>query len=662
MLKMMTFFQSLPSQQPMPETFHFPGSPPKLRSVSEAESETSMSEASSEDLMPPLLAGVAPGGEEEETAKKEKKKPKGLANMFSVFTKGKKKKKKGQPSSTEPESEPKTKPELDGPMPTVEELKEALELGRLEAARPLLALERELVAAAAAGGMSAEELVQRQSKVEALYVLLRGQVLGVLRRPLEVAPERLRQALAVVAEQELEDRRATAAGPRAAELAATRPRCWLQLWRGGVAEVAAERLAAPPTTGAEGLSEAERVFLHMGRTIKEDLVAAVERLKPLFPAEFDVVATYAKSYHEHFATHLSAMAQFELCERDTYLLLLWVQNFYPNEILSSPKLAGELQGIKLGSLLPPKQIRLLEATFLSGLGRHSDGTALSKPRKPGRNGEGGCYCLSVCAGLKEAPSGFSSYQHTFDEFLERGKQLKNYRANVIANVNNCLSFRTSMEQKWQIPQNPSSHLLDPLNELKGHSFDILLQNLFVDLKPLFKKFTQTRWAAPAEILEEIFTTVFGRLPEFSELQDCFQKELMEAVHLHLVKEYIIRLSKPRLVLKTAEQQQQLAKHILANAEAIRDFCTKNGSPATWLHLALPTLAEIIRLQDPSAIKMEVATYAISYPDFSKGHLSAILAIKGNLSSSDVKSIRNILDIDMGVQEPSRSLFSLISIG
>jgi hypothetical protein len=38
--------------------------------------------------------------------------------MFSVFTKGKKKKKKGQPSSTEPESEPKTKPELDGPMPT----------------------------------------------------------------------------------------------------------------------------------------------------------------------------------------------------------------------------------------------------------------------------------------------------------------------------------------------------------------------------------------------------------------------------------------------------------------------------------------------------------------------------------------------------------------
>lgn len=47
---------------------------------------------------------------------------------------------------------------------------------------------------------------------------------------------------------------------------------------------------------------------------------------------------------------------------------------------------------------------------------------------------------------------------------------------------------------------------------------------------------------------------------------------------------------------------------------------------------------------------------------SKGHLSAILAIKGNLSSSEVKSIRSILDIHTGAQESSKSLFSLIKLG
>lgn len=47
---------------------------------------------------------------------------------------------------------------------------------------------------------------------------------------------------------------------------------------------------------------------------------------------------------------------------------------------------------------------------------------------------------------------------------------------------------------------------------------------------------------------------------------------------------------------------------------------------------------------------------------SKGHLSAILAIKGNLSSSEVKSIRSILDINTGAHEPSKPLFSLINVG
>ncbi|XP_049754482.1 tumor necrosis factor alpha-induced protein 2 [Elephas maximus indicus] len=693
MLKMMTTFQGLPGEQPVPGPLDFPRSHQKLSSTSEGESEASMSQASSEDLAPPLEMGAALERDEEETVKKEKKKSKGLAKMFNVF---KGKKKKSQPSPVEQESEPKASPALDGGLPTVEELKADLEQGRLEAARPLLALERELLEAAAAGGASDEELVQRQSKVEALYVLLRDQVLGVLRRPLEAAPERLRQALAVVAEQEREDRRG-AAGPEGSTLATMRPRRWLQLWRRGVAQVAEERLGQPVAAGAEGRSEAERTFLQMGRTMKEDLEAVVERLKPLFPAEFDVVTAYAESYHECFAAQVAAMAQFELCERDTYMLLVWVQNLYPNDIISSPKLAAELQEVRLGSLLPPEQIQLLEATFLSNevanvkeliaraLELESQHWAKDVPphRLDGHchselaidviqiisQGQVKAESITADLGMQikqvlllELVGFFRSYQRAFDEFLERYKQLKNYRANVIANINNCLSFRMSAEQRWQTLQDTHSHLLAPLNEIKSHGFDSLLQNLFLDLKPLFKRFTQTRWTAPVETLEEILTTVSERLPEFSELQDCFREEIMEAVHLHLVKEYIIRLSKRRLVLKTAEQQQHLAGHILSNADLIQRFCTQNGSPAAWLSAALPRLAEIIRLQDLNAIKIEVATYATWYPDFSKGHLNAILAIKGNLSSGEARSIRGILDISTGPHESAHPLFSLIKVG
>ncbi|XP_027377512.1 tumor necrosis factor alpha-induced protein 2-like isoform X2 [Bos indicus x Bos taurus] len=593
---------------------------------------------------------VAPDMEEEEAGKK-KKKSKGLATVFSVFTK--RRKKKGKPSLAETEGESESSLQPPAQLPTVEELKADLERGRLEAAGPLLALELELQEAVAAGRASEEELVQRQSEVEALYALLRDQVLGQLRRPLEAEPERLRQALAVLAEQERQDHAAAAAAagpPGCPGLAATRPRGWLQLWRDGVAQAAAERLSRRPAADAEGRTEAERAFLHMGRTMKEDLEAVVERLKPLFPADIRVVAAYAESYHAEFASQLAALTQFELCPRDTYMLLLWVQNLYPNDILNSPKLAPELQGVRLGTLLPPTQIRLLEATFLSNevaSVRELTARALELESNRWTNDEapqrldGHCHSelaidiiqiisqgqakaesitLDLGAQIKpllleELARFLRSYQRAFDGFLERCRQLRNYRANVIANINNCLPFRTSLEQQWQTPPDLRSSLLRPLNELKSHGFDTLLQSLFGDLKPLFKRFTQTRWAAPQQTLEEIVSAVAERMPEFSELQDCFREELLEAVHLHLVKEYIARLCKRRLVLQTAEQQQQLAGHVQANAQLIQQFCTQNGSPATWLHDALPRLAEIIRLQDPSAIKIEVASYATSYPDF-----------------------------------------------
>lgn len=88
------------------------------------------------------------------------------------------------------------------------------------------------------------------------------------------------------------------------------------------------------------------------------------------------------------------------------------------------------------------------------------------------------------------------------------------------------------------------------------------------------------------------------------------QELMEVVHLHLVKEYIVRLSKRRLVLKTAEQQQQLAGHILANAELIQRFCTQNVSP----HPPLPAPTPIGCPPAPSSSRARTAPLGLSKPN------------------------------------------------
>lgn len=64
--------------------------------------------------------------------------------------------------------------------------------------------------------------------------------------------------------------------------------------------------------------------------------------------------------------------------------------------------------------------------------------AYGPSQQPAARGSG-LYCLGTAP--EGAPSGFVSYQRTFDEFLEKSKLLRNYRVNIIANINNCLSFR-----------------------------------------------------------------------------------------------------------------------------------------------------------------------------------------------------------------------------
>ncbi|PKU33382.1 tumor necrosis factor alpha-induced protein hypothetical protein [Limosa lapponica baueri] len=51
--------------------------------------------------------------------------------------------------------------------------------------------------------------------------------------------------------------------------------------------------------------------------------------------------------------------------------------------------------------------------------------------------------------------------------------------------------------------------------------------------------------------------------------------IIEKIHAHLVKEYIVRLLKKKVSLKTPAQQQNLAQSVSKNAADLEAFCTSN---------------------------------------------------------------------------------------
>uniref|UniRef100_F7C508 TNF alpha induced protein 2 n=1 Tax=Monodelphis domestica TaxID=13616 RepID=F7C508_MONDO len=499
MMKMMTFFQSSQGNQispPVPPQYESEPSPigRKPSAVSETESDT-ISIASSEDLSPRREGGLSPCKEEEK-----KKKKKGIRKMLNVINKGIRRKSHSSPSDEVPETE--AKPEA--PPPTVEELYSLLEQGRLEVAHHLLRLERELVQNGS--GINEEELIRQQSKVEALYTLLKIAVLRVLHWPKETEPGLLLEALNIILEQEQEDQRVAAEAREPSALVNTRPRNWLKLWQEGVRDSVEIRMTRPHSMipdgnrseGKEASSEAAQSFLHMGKTMKEDLQFVAEHLQPIYPAEFNVFHTYAVCYHNYFSAQISSMAQFELNKEDTSLLLLWVQNLYPSEIIDNAKLSGRLREIGLGSLLPPKQIRRLEVNYLSdetariqelmNEGLKMEVKKWSEDKEPiylegNYHSELPIDIIQIISALQlkaenitidlgkqikpllmtKFSSFLKSYQQAFVDFLEKGKQQKYYRAIIMANINNCLAFRTHIEKASQaLKKEPSSFIFHPL--------------------------------------------------------------------------------------------------------------------------------------------------------------------------------------------------------
>uniref|UniRef100_A0A8C0JAA7 TNF alpha induced protein 2 n=1 Tax=Chelonoidis abingdonii TaxID=106734 RepID=A0A8C0JAA7_CHEAB len=537
---------------------------------------------------------------------------------------------------------------------TVEQIREHLESDQFfDATQQLIALERALYNNL--GGKSEEELSREQSTVESLYELLKSKVFSIIRNSIILAPSNpklLRHAVYAIEEQEVEDERYKSEKPPD-KVVSYRPRKWKEVWMDTVKQSVTDRMKdIQRTSSAETLSTTAFCFLHMGRTMKEDMITVVECIKQHYHAQFNVCSTYAECYHSYFSSQLQLIAEFELGDKDLYLLLTWVQNFYPNDIRKNSILMKELDEAKLGSLLPPKMIEQLEVKYM-----YNEANWLAKSlemevkrwteeREPekldGRfHSELAIDVIQVTNTLKcdvlldpgytekeitiMQVLGFeTNYQKALEEFKEKNKQHSYFQATIIANINNCTYFMF-------FPQ------------------------------PIFRKFTQSKWLSCSETMNEIIQATSNHLSEFKTLHDPFYQGIMEKIHGHLVREYIVRLIKKKVSLKTPELQQNLANLISTHASHLQSFCKEKGSKATWLDSALPKLAEIIRLQDSNGIKIEVATLANTYPDMSKKHVAAILYIKGNLPNSEVRSILSILDVSTKSTTSCESLFSAIKI-
>ncbi|XP_010116754.1 PREDICTED: tumor necrosis factor alpha-induced protein 2-like, partial [Chlamydotis macqueenii] len=268
---------------------------------------------------------------------------KGKKGIKGIFTSALKKMKKSKPLS-------------------VKQVMDLLEEHKLcDAAQHLIVLEKSLTT------KSEEGLNTSQQDIESVYEILKHKVFSILKDSILLAktnPELLQQAVDALKEQEKEDQNYTSENPPDQNMQ-FRPRKWKELWMATVKESVETRMKdTSRTPRTENLSTVGQNLLHMGKTMKEDLTVVVKYIKQLYPPEFDVFSTYAELYHNYFASQAKESAESHLEDKDVYLLLSWVHNFYPKDMRKDHALAEELEKVKLGSLLPTNLSKELETKYL----------------------------------------------------------------------------------------------------------------------------------------------------------------------------------------------------------------------------------------------------------------------------------------------------------
>ncbi|XP_073712025.1 tumor necrosis factor alpha-induced protein 2-like [Misgurnus anguillicaudatus] len=139
-------------------------------------------------------------------------------------------------------------------------------------------------------------------------------------------------------------------------------------------------------------------------------------------------------------------------------------------------------------------------------------------------------------------------------------------------------------------------------------------------------------------------------------------ELLGELHLEVMVEYVRQMMKRKLKLK-GKKQEEAAEFMCQDSRRICSMFANTGSNERWLSEILPRLSEILRLQDPGSLKLEIVALARIYPDLSEQHVVAVLTLKSNLSSSDVCGIKDCLRDNRETQDDqsSPSFFSKVIV-
>ncbi|XP_037101031.1 tumor necrosis factor alpha-induced protein 2-like isoform X2 [Syngnathus acus] len=425
--------------------------------------------------------------------------------------------------------------------------------------------------------------------------------------------------------------------------------------------------------GAGGLSSpVKRRVCGMGKRVKADLLRCVRVLQPRYEPHLDLLNVYAGLCHRSFSARLSSMIRDGLEADDCAYLLFWVNTFYPQEILEHEELRGKLKTGCLGALLQQDQRRQLEELFMNNKEERISEWLLKalqreEERWTGANMpevmddfffcplaidviqviDGSLADLSAVLGddgtkSHKIATHLERFLLRYKKTVEKLSQRKDERAAA------WMKAHVACEEQLRdyITTQLASHghrceaILDTLRDF---AFSTFTRPIHGELKVHYKQLWTAGWLdGSLSVMDSLLDSLFQlfRL-HLSGLKASCRHSLAATFQRQLLSEYLRRMSNGRL--KSDEERAGAAERMAEDADKIDDFFYAGGERFRPM---LRHLADALRPHHPGSFRQEMVAFARKFPNFSEPALSALLAIKSDVSAADVGAIRRAVEEEL----------------
>ncbi|XP_060728391.1 tumor necrosis factor alpha-induced protein 2 isoform X1 [Tachysurus vachellii] len=406
------------------------------------------------------------------------------------------------------------------------------------------------------------------------------------------------------------------------------------------------------------------------KQLKEDLLKISNNVRSCYPKD-NVCQLYAKIYHKVFSDKLREIADYGLADDDCTHVLQWVNNLYP-EILRKGEISELIEYENLEPLLPDDILEQLEDQFLITKENELQTwcqTALNSEKSTNPELVDNCYvshlstdviqCVHALLNTSKTLLGswskiqrithqFKQFLINYQLFLENVIDDNQVNADAVLKANLlCITKIRNyiMMNPDPFPQHIRNDCIDLLTRTRDTCHSYFIKPIHKALKGTYSKLGTQEWIKHNEhVCSELLEGVDRHIQDFRNLHEAGLKELVSKLHEEVLAEYVRKMMKKKIKFKDENKQQQAAEALCRNSQKIHNLFTEAGSNMKDLEDILPKLAELLTLNDPQCIELQLVTLANVYPDLSEAHVSAWLHLKANLSTSHLKRIKKTFAI------------------